>query len=160
MRIFLLFLSSILAFFAFGLRAQDMPSDSTAMPTQRYVFQIDTGKAGITGILIMRQDEDAVRGCMINEFGVSALDFVYSRKSRKVKLLSVVSFLDKWYIRPVLRKDLACCVQELLGIPFTPAKNYSIEHTNDNTVILNRKRHLKYTFSPLKNYIPNDDSEE
>lgn len=159
MRHFLLFLSSIIALFAFHANAEE-ETVQIQTQTQHYSFQIETNRACISGILIVRNDDESIRGSIVNEFGVSAIDFIYSKKKQSVKILNVVSFLDKWYIKPVLKKDIRYCLHVLYDIPYSGKNKYEIENKDSLTVITNTKRHLKYSFSPLLYFIKNDDTEE
>lgn len=74
---------------------------------------IERGKGYVSGICIMVNDGDEVKASLFNEFGISALDFVFYPQTEKVKLLSVISFLNKWYIKKVLRKDLLQLIYKL-----------------------------------------------
>jgi len=118
MKRFLLFLNSLLFVCAIGLCANDIDSTDVNNQLQRYAFQIETDKAFVSGLLLANESEDVINGSMINEFGVSAIDFTYSKRKQKVKLLNVVSFLNKWYIRMVLKNDLKFCLHILYGTPF------------------------------------------
>lgn len=149
MKAFLLFLSSILLFFAFDLRAEQPDSIAESNPLQKHTFQIETGNGFISGLLLVAENDESITGSLINEFGVSAIDFVYSRKNNKVRLLNVVSFLNKWYIKRVLRNDLEFCLHVLYDTPYRKKHNYEIARTGDSVTITNYRRHLKYTFSPL-----------
>lgn len=97
MKRFLLFLNSLLFVCAIGLYANDIDSTDVNNQLQRYAFQIETDKAFVSGLLLANESEDVINGSMINEFGVSAIDFTYSKRKQKVKLLNVVSFLNKWF---------------------------------------------------------------
>ena len=68
---------------------------------------------------------------MINEFGAKAFDFTYT--NGKVKVLNVVAFLDKWYIRRVLRRDLKHI------LPTLPPDKESYY----------KRRWISYTFTPM-----------
>lgn len=129
-------------------------------PLQKHTFQIETSNGFVSGILLVSEDDENINGSMINEFGVSAIDFSYSKIKQKVKLLSVISFLDKWYIKQVLKNDIKFCLHMLYDVPFKKKHNYEVVHTVDSITILNIKRHLKYTFSPLTISTNEDDSEE
>ena len=94
MKRFLLFLNSLLFVCAIGLCANDIDSTDVNNQLQRYTFQIETDKAFVSGLLLANESEDVINGSMINEFGVSAIDFTYSKRKQKVKLLNVVSFLN------------------------------------------------------------------
>lgn len=73
----------------------------------KYNAVIEMKKGYMSGICIMLNDGGVVKGSLFNEFGISALDFTYQPDRKKVKLLSVMKLLDKWYIKRVLKKDLA-----------------------------------------------------
>lgn len=160
MRAFLLFLSSLVALLTFNLRANEVDSVMHTSPLQKHTFQIETSNGFVSGVLLVSENDENINGSMINEFGVSAIDFSYSKKKQKVKLLSVVSFLNKWYIKQVLKNDIKFCLHILYGIPFKKKHNYEVIHMVDSVTIINNKRHLKYTFSPLTISTNEDDSEE
>ena len=103
---------------------------------------IEMPKGSVSGICIMVNEGDTVRGAVVNEFGITALDFTYTAADDKVKLSSVVAMLDKWYIRNVLSKDL----RELLHSLRQGTATY-----NDD------KYHITYTLSPM---VPETDGAE
>lgn len=72
----------------------------------RYSAYIEMPKAYISGVCIMLNDGEEIKGSLFNEFGISSLSFTYSIAKDKVKLHDVIPMMDKWYIRRVLRKDL------------------------------------------------------
>lgn len=150
MRLFLLSLSLLLT--ALCATAQSA--------ADRHSFQVQMGAGSLSGILLMRADSTAVTGSMINEFGISAVNFTYRLPRHDVKLLSVIGFLDKWYIRRVLRRDLALCVELLRGLPASKSRgNYTITLSGDTTTVTNRRRHITYKFAPLNTPHSNDASE-
>jgi len=143
------------------VRADEMDSVNKQNQLYRYAFQIETPNGFVSGIMLVNENDENITGSMINEFGVSAIDFSYSRDKQKVKLLSVVSFLNKWYIKQVLKNDIKFCLHVLFGIPFKKKHSYEIIRNLDCVEIINTKRHLKYSFSPLTNSTNNtDDTEE
>ncbi len=79
----------------------------------RYEAIIEMDKGYLSGICILTNDGKTVKGSLFNEFGISALDFSYNTETNKVKLISVVGFFNKWYIRRTLRKDLATLLRRL-----------------------------------------------
>jgi len=104
---------------------------------------IETPKAYVSGICILLQDDQIVRGSIINEFGVTALSFSYYPDKEKVKLHQVVRPMDKWYIRRVLRKDL-CHLLNLM---------------RENVYIYtDTKYKITYKFTPLE--VTDDEIEE
>lgn len=160
MRAFLLFLSSLVALLTFNLRANEVDSIMQSSPLQKHTFQIETSNGFISGILLVNESDEYINGSMINEFGVSAIDFSYSKEKQKVKLLNVISFLNKWYIKQVLKNDIKFCLHVLYNTPFKKKHNYEVTRTIDSVTIINNKRHLKYSFSPLTIPTNEDDSEE
>lgn len=156
MKRFLLFLNSLLFVCAFGISANDSDSIEVCHQLQRYSFQIEMNKAFISGVLLANEDDGIINGSMINEFGVSAIDFTYSKKKQKVKILNVVSFLNRWFIKMVLKKDLKFCIHILYGTPHTPNNYYEVVSSGDKVSIINHKRSLKYTFTPLITKDEND----
>lgn len=149
MKHFLLYLSSILmfCFSATGAETRDIQPDGLRL--QRYTFRIETGKASVSGLLIANENIDRIDGSMINEFGVSAIDFSYSKRKRKVKLLSVVSFLNKWYVKMVLKNDIKFCLHMLYDVPYDKEHRYEVARSEETVSIINKKYKIKYSFTPL-----------
>jgi hypothetical protein len=97
-------LLTLLLFTTLTAVAQSLPSAEGER--QRYGIQIDFGKASVSGVCMMLMEDGMIKGSIVNEFGVSFLDFTYSPAADRVQLVSVIAMLDKWYIRKTLRKDL------------------------------------------------------
>jgi len=97
---------------ALAAKAQGVFPSADGEP-MRYAASIEMPKGYVSGICVMRCDGDEVRGCLFNEFGVTAIDFTYCVRKQKVRLHSVLPMLDKWYIRRVLKKDLRQLMQQL-----------------------------------------------
>lgn len=95
---------------------------------------IEFSRGGMSGICAMRYDGGVMKGCLFNEFGISALDFTYRADKRKIRIEHVIKMLDKWYIKRVLRKDLVYVIDAL---------------DKGNTIYVNRKRHITYQFSAM-----------
>ena len=103
--------------------------------TNRYAVQIDFKKAYISGVCIMHQEEAVTTASIMNEFGVSALTYRYDSKTGKVRIISIIKQLDKWYIRRILKKDLRAIMQSM---PTDDSLNYE-----------NKKYHIIYNYTPL-----------
>lgn len=101
--------------------------------TARYTAYIEMERAYVSGLCLLQTENDMTKGCIFNEFGITAIEFSYDQ--RKVKLLRVIKPLDKWYIRKVLRKDLAQLMKNL------QRGEYQYE---------NQKRHIQYRLTPMK----------
>ncbi|MCM1449311.1 MAG: hypothetical protein NC082_03135 [Clostridiales bacterium] len=154
MRICLLFLSIFLPLIVVNAQI-GIPAEQSAM-TSRFTLDISMSKGHLSGILIAKNQEDTIIGTMVNEFGVTALSFVYEKKSHRIKLHDVIGFLNKWYIKRVLRSDIKYCLHILYGTP-AKEKRYYIVSRNDNEIILtNTKRQITYTFSPIQEQNVND----
>lgn len=116
---------------------------------QRYAFTLTTGKAALTGFLLCTEREGELLGSVVNEFGFSSLQFSYNPAKQKLKLLSVAPFLDKWYIRRTLSRDLRFCLHTIYGFPLRGKHSYAVTRRGDAVEVFNSRRNLRYTFAPL-----------
>lgn len=124
------------------IKAQDMEPEDTV---SRYSVQIDIRNAYISGVCIMRREPQQVTASIVNEFGVSALTYRYDRAKQKVKILSIMKKMDRWYVKRMLRKDLKVVMQQLLN---------GDEATEDRSVTYeNKKYKIKYNYTPLTNEV-------
>lgn len=130
------------------------PIDSTAIADstrQTFTALIETPKASISGICLLVQDSDTIKGAIVNEFGITALDFVYACKDDKVRLVSAAPMLDKWYMRPVITADIRMLLHAL--------REGKLSYEDE-------KYHIRYTLSPIhedsnnENDNHDDDTEE
>ncbi len=87
-------------------RTQNITFPDSAGSKVRYSAMIEMKKGYLSGICILANDGEKITGCLFNEFGISAIDFIYFPKKKKVRLVSVIKMVDKWYIRKILKKDL------------------------------------------------------
>ena len=139
MRLFLL----ICLLFNSLLQNSAVAQDKNLLPLHageciRYDAYIEMPHAYISGICILLNDEQIIKGSLINEFGITAIDFIYYPKKEKVKLCSVFGAMDKWYIHRVLRKDLVQLLQCL---------------KQGETQYINKRRNITYNFKPVDNAI-------
>ncbi len=110
-----------------------------------YNTEISFKGTQLTGICVLKKVDGQLIGTIINEFGIKAFDLIVEMNSHKVKLKNVISFLDKWYIRRVIKKDL----KDLFAHIYTHAalsKNKSISITENSVMLKNSKRDITYTF--------------
>ena len=113
--------------------AQTLPSSEGERA--RYSVQIEIKKAYISGICGMLFEDGKLKACVVNEFGLSAMDFEYDPQKDKVKIINVIKKLDHWYIKRVLKRDLRILIHNLRqGI-----------YRHENT-----KYEITYTFQPLQ----------
>lgn len=161
MKRFLALLGSLLCLCLWSAKAQEGVASSEPNPLRPYTFQIEMGQSALSGVWLMREAGDTIYGSLINEFGVSAIDFAYAKRTERVKLLSVVRFLDKWYIRPTLKKDIALCVQLLCDLPHKTSARYQLSQEGDTWVVKNLRRRIHYSFTPiLSTPSPHDTTEQ
>lgn len=151
MRTFLLFLLSSVFVVCKAFAASETDPQTNASETRKMAFRIEMQKGYVSGIMICAETEDNINGSMVNEFGISAIDFTYSKEKKKVKLINVGSFLNKWYIKQVLKNDINFALHILYGMPYKKKHHYEVTHDGENVTIFNTKRKIKYTFSPLQN---------
>ncbi len=102
----------------------------------QYAAYIEMPQGYVSGVCVLVNDGSVVRGSIFNEFGITALDFTYRIQKEKVKLHSVLPMMDRWYIRRVLRRDLA---QLLTGLQ------------QGRMTYTNTRRHITYQLAPLEN---------
>ncbi len=112
----------------------------SALPLQegesrQYAAYIEMPRGYISGVCVLQKADDTIKGCLFNEFGITSLDFTYYPTRKKVKLHHVIKMMDKWYIRRVLRKDIA-----LLMLSMEEGK----------TKYLNERRHIIYQLNPME----------
>lgn len=168
MKIFLLFLSSLIFIIPVysqskitGVGDRQKSSGRTdSLQIRRYAFTLEMSKGYLSGIMITSENESGITGSLVNEFGISALDFRYEKAKEKLKLLNIAGFLNKWYIKKVLKDDLIYCLHLLHNIPYKKKGNYAPLIENDMLKIINKKYKLTYTFSPLKTFftVESDDN--
>ena len=137
-----LILISFLAwgFFSLPLIAQQVQPDQKAYvdstgSRMKYSATIEMPKGYVSGICILMAEDGVIKGSMFNEFGISSMDFTYQPGKDKVKLVSVIKMLDKWYIKRVLRRDMAHVVKNL---------------QNGISTYRNEKYKINYKFTVLK----------
>lgn len=115
------------------LPAQVFPSNDGEQ--LKYTASIEMQRAYLSGICVLQHDGNEIKGSLFNEFGITALDFTYDLQKEKIRLHSLISMMDKWYIRKTLRKDLRLLMRNM--------QNGLTEYTN-------QRRHIKYQLTPLK----------
>ena len=132
----------------------------------RYQVDIQVRGNHITGLCMLKKNDEGWRGTVINEFGVKAFDFIVT--TQQCKLLNMISMLNKWYIRQTIADDLhflfeidnpeAAFQQQTtrvlqpdgtLTVAFKRKK--SITRNADNSLILNNlKQKIVYFLNVIK----------
>ena len=131
-------LSVLLAAFCIsvGLMAQNAQHFPQADGERaRYNVQIDFRKVYISGICMMLNDGGAVNCCVFNEFGVPAISYTYNIATGKVKIVSIIGKMNRWYIKKMIKRDLAQLMSVL-------QKDEGGEYTNSRVGV-------KYSFTIL-----------
>ena len=105
-----------------------------------YNALIELPRGYMSGICMMVNSNDTIRGSLFNEFGISALDFTYLAGKRRVRLHHVVGPLNRWYLKRVVSHDLA--------------RLFEAMQRGDSTYT-NERRNIRYQLTPISN-----DSEE
>lgn len=147
MRASLRLISLLLLLFQLPCLAQDEVTDSAEI--RQYNLLLQMGPHQISGICVMKMTSPTeVIGTVINEFGLTAFDFEYNGK--KTKLSNLPPFLDKWYIRKVLRADLSFFFSNLPLQRNVRKSSRQITFSPDGEINLKNIRFkIEYTFTPI-----------
>lgn len=100
----------------------------------KFNAMIEMPQGYVSGVCVILHDGDLLKGSIFNEFGITAMDFTYNPTKGKVKLLSVLPMLDKWYIKRTLKGDIKKVMQAL---------------ERGETTYENSRRHIIYQFDPM-----------
>ncbi|MCH3923871.1 MAG: hypothetical protein LKE30_03020 [Bacteroidales bacterium] len=122
----------------------------------QYNISIQTNKAEITGVLVLKDTNNTILGTVINEFGINAFDFIYQKDKQSLKLIDVISFIDKWYIKKVLRDDL----EFMFSSNRKEDKTREMTRQDDGTIVVkNKKYDIIYTLTPFIEQIEQEKDE-
>lgn len=114
----------------------------------KYNMSIQRDALSITGICLMKRSDGRILGSVVNEFGIKAFDFTYDTSKRKVKLQNVVGFINKWYIRKVLKGDLRYLFSYRVPAQADPHRTLTVSG-GGIIDMKNTKYRLEYRFEPL-----------
>lgn len=147
----LLFVSLLLTA-VFGAAAQkDYVIDVPHSGRVEYRFDMTARGASITGIAIVKNVNDSIKGMLVNEFGIKALAFAVSPDRQQVSLSQLMPMIDKWYVRRVLKSDIKFLFNATTATAGTKSGNYELVMTEDRGLCLtNVKYKITYTFTPIK----------
>ena len=122
-----------------------------AQELRQYSIHIDLSKGvGMSGICIIRMEQENGTMSVMNEFGIKAFDAVYSSKKNKVKLCHVIGPLNKWYLRRIIARDMRLLFSPECSI----SKKRTFWRKNDGSMVLDNKRFkITYHLYPLKNVV-------
>jgi hypothetical protein len=125
--------------------------DSSVVDTWEYHITIDARGNEITGLCIMNvYPDNSIKGTIINEFGTKIFDFSYSSK-KKAKIENVIAPINKWYIRRVLKGDIAFILSNLRQSSDVVEKKRSFTvQPNGDISVSNNKYKIYYTLHKLQ----------
>jgi len=69
-----------------------------------YRITLTTPKNTITGLCILKKNNDEWQGMLVNEMGIRAFNFIVT--DEKCELLNVIPMMDKGYIKKTIAADL------------------------------------------------------
>jgi len=98
----------------------------------RYNLQIEVRESYLSGICIMVNNDGMIVSSIVNEFGLSLMDFIYSEKKNRLKIKSVIKPLDRWYIKRSLKRGLKGMLREM---------------KSGKTEYIDNKSRIRYTFT-------------
>lgn len=147
MKAYLRLISLLLLFCQLPCQADSIATDSASIRQYNLLLQVRGND--LSGICVMKMvSPTEMVGTVINEFGLTAFDFEY--KEGKTKLSNLPPFLDKWYIRKILRKDLSFFFANFLLQQNTKKHSRELIFSPDGEIILTNDRFkIKYTFTPI-----------
>lgn len=147
MRRLLLLISLYCAIGPYSSYAQDAyPLLLAGGESARWNISLEHGKMTLTGICLVRQTEHGLVGSVINEFGFRAFDFTYQRG--KMKILNVMTKMNRWYIRRLLRTDLRILAADS---PVDIGRKRTLEtHLPDSMTLCNHRHNVCYRFERIK----------
>lgn len=71
-----------------------------------YNLHVEIHESYLSGICIMVNNDGIITSSIVNEFGISLMDFTYSEQKDKVKIRNTIKPLDRWYIKRILKRSL------------------------------------------------------
>jgi len=115
-------------------------------------YQVTIAARGteITGVCIINSDEEGCKGVLVNEFGIHVMDFTVSPDRRKVKLLNVMPFMNRWYIKRVVKGDLKFLFGATQEKMQKGKRTITIED-NGTVTLVNSRYGLRYSFLEMDN---------
>lgn len=132
-------------FFSLSCWAQALEvSDSCA---NKYTVSISFRGVLLTGLCIVRANSNEVVGSVINEFGIKAFDFIFSKDNGKTRLQNVIKMMNKWYVKKVISADLSTILRS--NNSDKQMKRRTIIKDNGILTLNNNKYDISYKFQPI-----------
>lgn len=98
----------------------------------RYNLQVEIRDSFLSGICIMVNNDGIIASSIVNEFGISLMDFIYSEQKDKVKLCNMIKPLDRWYVKRLLKRSLRGMLKAM---------------KSGDTEYIDEKNRIKYVFT-------------
>ena len=98
----------------------------------RYNLQIEVRESYLSGICLMVNNNGIIASSIVNEFGISLMDFIYSEQKDKVKLCNMIKPLDRWYVKRLLKRSLRGMLKAM---------------KSGDTEYIDEKNRIKYVFT-------------
>ena len=98
----------------------------------RYNLQVEIRNSFLSGICIMVNNDGIIASSIVNEFGISLMDFTYSERKDKVKIRNTIKPLDRWYIKRLLKRSLRGMLKAM---------------KSGDTEYIDEKNRIKYVFT-------------
>ncbi len=105
MRVFLILAINIFLF-STALRAEEPLFPRENGEKRNFQLTVEFNQAYLQGMMIVKRVGSEMVCTCINEFGIKAFDFRYNLEREKGRMQDVIKFLNKWYIKRIIRKDL------------------------------------------------------
>ena len=111
-------------------------------------MDISFREAGFTGIFLIRDSGSEIAGSAFNEFGIKGFDFIFNKQKGKVKFSRhMIRFLNKWYVKKILRADLAFLLRK--NNTAKQQRNRKTHTDNGHVILENTKYNITYKFKLL-----------
>ncbi len=153
--LFLIFLSIVYGSLTTEAENYDVHINEDSL--KRVLIDMSFGKGHLSGIMILKAEGDIVKGSVINEFGISALQMTYNSKTGKMSFQYLMGMLNKWYIKRTLKKDLAFIIHTLYEIPCKGKNRYEVTRKADEIIILNPGGKVVYNLKFLENSLNSEE---
>ena len=142
-----LVLISLLALIAFTPCRASAANDSNVA---EYNLQMNIRGREMTCICVMEKHSDGdIVGTVVTEFGVKIFDFTCEKG--KTKVLNVLGPLNKWYIRKVIKGDIAFILNNMnQGGEISKRKRHLTIKPNGVIIMNNDRFKICYTFTPME----------
>lgn len=111
---------------------------------KEYTCVIQLRNNTLTGICVIKKEQEKYIGTFVNEFGIKGFDFMYDVNKNRISLFNVIKFLNKWYIKRTLKKDLKFMITNRSNFK---NKKREIAYNDSSIVLTNNQYDIIYNFN-------------